>query len=434
MHGTGLYPEPEPGTTVFNNYPPLSFYVVGVVGQWTGDNIVAGRLVSLLSLFVVVAAIGWITATLTGSRRCALFGALLGLGSFTSFFPHYVAMNDPQLLGHALQYVGLVVLMRGGGRSGGLVGSMALMLLGGLVKHNLLALPLAVAIWLFVHRRRDFRVWSTAAVIGMIVALLTMGWVFGTSFFESVLFAKRELHIDQFARAVQNWLLPMSPLLIGAVALHVIGVRDARVSLIHIACVLALVFGLGFSVGAGVSYNAIFDLLFAATICAAVAAEEGARRITMPRARRWVQSLLMAALALNLFLATPMRALHVVETYASRDARVREAADAIAYLRAAEGPVMCESAALAYWAGKAYEVDFFNYGQSVATGSDDGSTLIERIGRQEFAVVQFRQEGGSSQLDESTNEAVREFYELQRSSEAFGFFYVPTVRNAHAPG
>src|ERR1700728_142178 len=44
MRGHGLYP----GAASFmaNNYPPLSFYLVGLLGQVTGDPIVAGRIVS----------------------------------------------------------------------------------------------------------------------------------------------------------------------------------------------------------------------------------------------------------------------------------------------------------------------------------------------------------------------------------------------------
>ena len=42
---------PGPNSLVFNNYPPLSFYVVGALGRYViGDLIVAGRIVALVSL------------------------------------------------------------------------------------------------------------------------------------------------------------------------------------------------------------------------------------------------------------------------------------------------------------------------------------------------------------------------------------------------
>src|ERR1700722_13813816 len=51
MRGGDLYP--SPGGTIINNYPPLSFYIVGIVGRLMGDNIFAGRVVALISMLVV---------------------------------------------------------------------------------------------------------------------------------------------------------------------------------------------------------------------------------------------------------------------------------------------------------------------------------------------------------------------------------------------
>ena len=48
-----LYPPLD--QLVTNNYPPLSFYIVGAVGRTLGDSLLAGRLVSLAS----VLAIAW---------------------------------------------------------------------------------------------------------------------------------------------------------------------------------------------------------------------------------------------------------------------------------------------------------------------------------------------------------------------------------------
>src|SRR6185295_16458982 len=42
-------PYPPDGGFLVNNYPPLSFYLVGAIGKLLGDNIVAGRIVSLLA-------------------------------------------------------------------------------------------------------------------------------------------------------------------------------------------------------------------------------------------------------------------------------------------------------------------------------------------------------------------------------------------------
>jgi hypothetical protein len=51
VHGGLLYP--SKASMLANNYPPLSFYIVGEIGKMVGDYVVAGRLVALLSLVIV---------------------------------------------------------------------------------------------------------------------------------------------------------------------------------------------------------------------------------------------------------------------------------------------------------------------------------------------------------------------------------------------
>src|SRR5215469_3986319 len=46
-------PYPPAESFLVNNYPPFSFYVIGIIGLWLGDNIVAGRLVSLAAFVVL---------------------------------------------------------------------------------------------------------------------------------------------------------------------------------------------------------------------------------------------------------------------------------------------------------------------------------------------------------------------------------------------
>src|ERR1700685_253844 len=54
MRGGEMYPGPA-GSPILDNYPPLSFYIVGLVGRVVGDNIFAGRAVSLISMLIVAA-------------------------------------------------------------------------------------------------------------------------------------------------------------------------------------------------------------------------------------------------------------------------------------------------------------------------------------------------------------------------------------------
>jgi hypothetical protein len=104
--GSALYPQ----GLMINNYPPLSFYIVGALGTITGDPIVAGRLLSLISFFAVAGAITVILREMGATVLASLFASLFFAAGVLAA-SDYVAMDDPQLLGHALQLAGLSLLL-----------------------------------------------------------------------------------------------------------------------------------------------------------------------------------------------------------------------------------------------------------------------------------------------------------------------------------
>jgi len=112
--GGMLYPSRE--GLISNNYPPLSFYVVGALGRLSGDNIIAGRLIALASLVAVAGNIFLVLRALGAARAQSGFGALLFLAYAGAFFRGYVAMDEPQWFGHALMTGGLVIFLRLHGR------------------------------------------------------------------------------------------------------------------------------------------------------------------------------------------------------------------------------------------------------------------------------------------------------------------------------
>src|SRR5262249_38406250 len=84
LHGTPLYP--PRGELLVINYPPLSFYITAAVARLTGDTIIAGRILALLSAFAVSGAAGLCIRSLGGSRAAAAFGGLWLLAMLSHFF------------------------------------------------------------------------------------------------------------------------------------------------------------------------------------------------------------------------------------------------------------------------------------------------------------------------------------------------------------
>jgi len=165
---------------MFNNYPPLSFVVVGAVGQVTGDNVIAGRWISLCALLVTAILIGAITIRATRNGPAGALAAILFLCTLFFYGSGYVAMNDPQMLAHALATGGLAALLwndKPTARS--VIAASLLMVAAGFIKHNLLALPAAVTLWLLLFNRRLLVPWiatsAVAVIVGMFVCYATFG-------------------------------------------------------------------------------------------------------------------------------------------------------------------------------------------------------------------------------------------------------------------
>src|SRR5262249_3096728 len=68
-----LYPSAD--QLITNNYPPLSFYIVGLVGRFIGDPVLAGRLLSLVAVVAIATAIALSVRRLGGSAVAARISA-----------------------------------------------------------------------------------------------------------------------------------------------------------------------------------------------------------------------------------------------------------------------------------------------------------------------------------------------------------------------
>jgi hypothetical protein len=364
---------------------------------------------------------GWISVLLTRSREAGVLAGLLVLGTMGAHFQNYVAMNDPQLFGQALQYTALGWFLSQGSRRRVLLAVAALMLLGGLVKPNLLALPLGITVWLAWRHPRRLRVWLAAAAAGTVLILLILAAAFGSAVFSGILGHARTYHLHLLLAALTRWFVPVAPVLAGALGMLVVSRQDPRESLLLICSGWALVFGLSMSLGAGVNYNAIFDLTFLSCILSSIFVH----RLVQIGPGATARPLAMVAVASSILFAAPLRAYSALEDFQARGERRTAAAQDVAFVASLPGDAMCEDPAVCYWAGKSFEVDFFNLGQKLALGRLRGRPLVDRLRRQDFAVVQTHRERRTGHFDEAVDEALRQSYELARVSAVNGYFYVP---------
>ncbi|MBI3491103.1 MAG: hypothetical protein HY047_04850 [Acidobacteria bacterium] len=145
-----LYPHPP--RFFFNNYPPLSFYVVGALGRFIGDPIVAGRLIAITAFLALAVMAGLAARHMRCTRIEAAFASALFVAT-TLALSHYVGIDDPQFLGQAVATAGVLWVIPESRSWRRLWLAAAFMSAGIFIKHNLVALPLAAVAWLWLRDR-----------------------------------------------------------------------------------------------------------------------------------------------------------------------------------------------------------------------------------------------------------------------------------------
>lgn len=374
-----LYPDPE--ALIANNYPPLSFFVVGVAGYLVGDMIIAGRVIGLLAQIANGLAVFVIVRRLSDARWAAL-GAMLFAAYSVTLLRNYVAINDPQWLGQAaMSWAVAVLIPRGSGRripAAATISAATLVVAGALVKHNLVAFPAAITVWLWIYDRHALRVWIGAGLVigGATIAALFAIW--GPTIFTDVLSPARSYSLARMAAKGGPLLILMLPVTLALRPLISARHRDGRVVLPLLLLAISIPLGIVQRSGSGVDVNAFFESILALSIAAPVAC---ALRSQMPY--RWLALTALPALCL-----VPVAAIKTVADLTGRDAAVRNARPFIDAIGTARGPVACDDQAICYWAGRESGIDFFSVKQRLLHG--EGDALVPALTRSHFALIQMR--------------------------------------------
>lgn len=382
MSDVPLYPADR--TLHTNNYPPLSFYIVGTLGHLVGDNIYAGRIVSFASTLAIAAEVAAIVRLLGGCWRFAGFAGLVFLGGLIGLGSIYIGYNDPQLLGHAVMLGGLLVLMRRR-TDAHVIAAAVLMVSAGLIKHSMIALPLAVTAWLLMTDRRALAVWLLAAAAALAAALLVLWLLYGAPLVDNMLSA-RSFDLHRTLRVTKQALAPMQIFVLGSLLLVAAcpGAPSSRFVAAYCLCSLAV--GVLFVGGAGTGTNMFFDLLIANAIGAGLLLQQATRVASSWRpgaTRAFVAIAYLLAIGVSLPSA-PLRLLldspiHKQQTDTGAD---------LAFLESIDGRVMCETLALCYWSAKGLEVDTFNARQGFLVAGHDEQVLLDLLAHGDFAAVQ----------------------------------------------
>lgn len=364
--GARLYP--EAGSLAVNNYPPLSFYFVGLLGRIFGDNLFVGRMLSLAGLIAVAVEVFLCARMLAGGRTGPMIGALWYVAIMSHNSSLYVGANDPQLAGEAIMGAGLTLMLARDRAGKSATPALLIMVVGGFWKHNMIGIPLTAVAWLFLkYGERAVRPVAISAIASG-AGLLACGAIFGKEFFQNLLVARHYSpghilgnigHLQWSAPALVIWALWASTNRSPA----------ARFTMLHVpislfACILQWL-------GEAVFGNAEFDLILALGIAVGVTFEgiessAFARRFGVNSA----QAMMVAILAIRLVASErhePMRLLfdpHFRSELYALEGSVRADADRVAAL---PGDVYCSNKIVCRLAGKPFVVDDFKVEEMIAT-------------------------------------------------------------------
>jgi hypothetical protein len=379
-----------------NNYPIFSFLAVAGVNFAIHNLLLSGRIIALMSFLAVGLLAGAAVRSLGGDRTDAVFGAGCALGFCYLVAPAWVAVDDPQTFGEAIMLGGLVSYISRPPDRLSLLRTALLVVLGGFVKHNLVAIPLAITFDLAIRSPRWLPFWLaccaslTAGCLGL--TYLVAGGDFIDHLLSSRLYAWHGVryHLAKYLRLSE---FPLALILLFARAVFS---RDrSTLASYGTASIFVAAITSGFE---GTSYNMFQDAAVFLAIAAGVTLHELRSRIIAggfahERVAKIVLSLSPLLLAQPILARSPQAFAQIYHAASLFDIyrRSEQSFSAEAeYISKKHGPAICESLLLCYRAGQPFIIDPFNSRQLILAGRLDQKLLIQRIVAKEFVVVQLR--------------------------------------------
>ena len=263
MRGSGLYPPAD--SLVANNYPPLSYYLLGWLGRLFGDPLYVGRALSILGTLGIGVCAASIVRQFGGSRAAQLIAGFWFVATMARFFEFYVGMNEPQILGLAVMAAGLAWFLKRHADGRAVEPAVLVTVLAGFIKHNFITLPLVALIWLTLD---NWRLGLRAALVGGAAAMpralrSARGRSRRTSSRQMLM--PRTYHLDRALSTLGRLQFILPAMGLWAVwAWSERHTRPARFTALMVG--IALVLCLAQKSGAGVDENAQFELIFATAL------------------------------------------------------------------------------------------------------------------------------------------------------------------------
>jgi hypothetical protein len=383
-----------------------------------------------------------------GGRTDAVFGAGCAAGFCYLVAPAWIIADDPQSLGEAVMLGALVSYIARPPDRLNLLRTAFLVVLGGFIKHNLVAIPIAIALDLAVRSPRRVPFWLVSCA-GFTTGFFGLTQIVAGGGFIDHLMSPR-LYAWYGARYHLMKYLRLFKFPLAAIALRASLFLAADRMILAAWGVISIISATILAGFEGTSYNMFQDAAVFLGVAAGVMMSELRKSEFRGRLVRVLASVLPFLAAQPVLARVPNIAAQAYHGRALLDSDRRRQETFLAdaqFLARRQGPAICESLLLCYVAGKPFILDPFNSRQYILSGRLDQGELIRRIAAHEFAVIQLRADicddpttpschilHYRQKVDRFTDDvlyAIDQYYELARRS-TFGSFYVPNGRHEHS--
>jgi len=388
LDGLPLYP--PVGALVSNNYPPLSFVLVAGLARLGVDPWIVGRIVAWLSFLGCAALIFRILYRQRCGTLASMFGVVLFVGFMVTQYGSYVGMYDPQLTAHLVMLLGLSLLLSDdvpGTRATTLAG--VAIVTGGFFKHNLVALPVAITLWLALFHRQQLWSWLAGCFASLAFGFVTFTSIFGFDFIRGLL-TPRLWTLREGAYHLLQWFGPLELPVLIALAPLLNFRKDPRAAFYALFAAASLGEALVSAMGDRVSYNAMFDTLIATSLGLGYALSMQDREARSPSgiAPSWIALACAAAFLFSTAMVAKKENVGATAWHAYVEHRVSVAERTVALLKSKSGAALCRDWILCYWASKPMTLDIGAYVEAVKTHQRDYSELIRLLNQHEFSVIE----------------------------------------------
>lgn len=395
VSGEPLYHPPS--AWIVNNYPPLSFVLVRVVMTLVPDAVFAGRLVSAAAFVAASSFIALILQALSRDAVASILGGLVFAAFMAINGQFYVATDDPQMLSIAISLAGLFIYTLRPNNSLYQILSSSVFVLSLFVKHNNIAMPLTLALWLLIFDRRAFLRFSATGLLLSAGLFYLFAGLFGPNF-TSGLLAPRHYALARAFRWTMPNLTPILPLMVFAV-MPAFLLKPGR-----FAILFALYVGMAAAIGAlelggdGTGINALFEIVIAASLGSGLlVARLADTQREFGKLRIWAIAGIIACTLLTPGLVDRKDILTGLPWFVEMHNRERRTLDIVNIIQRSNGPALCATNIFCYWAGKPFAFDAFNFDQSVRAGRIAPEALAESIASGKYSVIEL-EENGEAQI------------------------------------